>query len=119
MLNEKATPPLIAYGDNQPDLTKDDPNRVPVGEGSAVLPDPGRPVPDTPAKRDDHWLCTFEVKVDLPRTLYPGEMEAAIADCLAVRLPALGYHGNCIVTLLWTSDQSVQTCTDNSTRRIA
>lgn len=117
MPNEKATPPLMAYGDNQPDLTKDDPNRVPVGEGSAVLPDPGRPVPDTPAKRDDHWLCTFEVKVDLPRTLYPGEMEAAIADCLAVRLPALGFHGNCIVTLLSTADDGVLMNHPGNTRR--
>lgn len=49
------------------------------------------------------WLCTFEVKVDFPTDLTPQEMERAVADCLAVRLPALGFAGNCIVTLTATA----------------
>ncbi len=49
------------------------------------------------------WLCTFEVKVDFPTTLTPREMESVVAQCLAVRLPALGYAGNCVVTLTATA----------------
>ena len=49
------------------------------------------------------WLCTFEVKVDLPTDMTPHEMEALVAQCLAVRLPALGYAGNCIVSLTATA----------------
>lgn len=102
--------------EDQRDCTLDDPNRVPVGEGSAA---PLRTCqPDTTSGRfPDHWLCKFEVMVDLPRTLYPGEMEAAVADCLAVRLPALGFHGNCIVTLLSTADDGVLMNQVGNTRR--
>lgn len=49
------------------------------------------------------WLCTFEVKIDLPTTLTPWEMEATVAQALAVALPGFGYAGNCIVTLKATA----------------
>lgn len=102
--------------DEQRDRTRDDPNRKPVGEGSAEALRTYQP--DTTSGRfPGHWLCKFEVMVDLPSTLYPGEMEAAIADCLAVRLPALGFHGNCIVTLLSTADDGVLMNHPGNTRR--
>lgn len=117
----KTTPTnnILAYGDDQArDATADDPGRTPVDDGRTPPAAEGRPIPDPPAKREDQCLCAFEVKVDLPRTMFPGEMEAVIADCIAIRLPALGHPGNVIVTLMWTSDKSVLTETDNSTRRI-
>lgn len=103
------------HAEPERDCTCDDPNRVPVGEGSA-MPLPCQPE-TTSGRFPGHWLCKFEVMVDLPRTLFPGEMEAAIADCLAVRLPALGYHGNCIVTLLSTADDGVLMNQIGNTRR--
>jgi len=102
-----------------PDATLDDPNRKPVDAGN-IPPDAGKPArAPEPTTRPGYWLCAFEVKVDLPATLFPGEMEAAIADCLAVRLPALGHPGNVIVSLLWTSDGSVLASDDPATRRLA
>jgi len=52
---------------------------------------------------DSTWLCTFSVQTDLPTTLSVIEMERIIADCLSVRLPALGYAGNVIVSLVATA----------------
>lgn len=51
----------------------------------------------------DTWLCTFKVSIDLPTTLTPHEMESIVAQCMAVRLTALGYAGNCVVTLVATA----------------
>lgn len=62
----------------------------------------------------DTWLCTFSVQCDLPNTMSVAEMEAAIAQSLAIRLPALGYSGNVIVTLVATAgNQSVLDQGDN------
>lgn len=74
---------------------------------SKPIADPNLPVgfnpQPAPAQPTATWLCTFEVKVDLPVTMTPTEMECLIAQCCANNLNGLGFAGNVIVTLTATA----------------
>lgn len=77
-------------------------NATPAGTGlDALPPSPNvKPIPN-------YWLCQFDVRVDLPASMPPSNMEKWIASVVANAAVAAGQPGNVQVTLIATSEGSV------------
>lgn len=90
-------------------------NAVPPGTGVAPL-DPSPPLGEKPIP--NYWLCQFDVRIDLPSSMPPGNMEKWLAGVVSAASVMAGQPGNAQVTLIATSEGSVATPTVSTSMSI-